>query len=307
MNPLRHVVPQLLCVFLLLVGLAAPLRADSSLPMFFTPVEKKDARYDTPEHAVVARISSWVHRDIDWHFETLTPETVRIEKQIHQKAGLDPKIAFSLIREGTKYLIADSEPYLGYAIVTLKALDADGSIEIGASLIEQIDGQWKTAIPPVDDTLLMDRLRDKMDCIRPHEMLSVEAQIVPPSLGQAWLAEGDPDTQKAGMDEPTETEALIFCALGNITGHGGNTLNPEAIQTDTLLANHVAKPCHVAILYPGRVGRKPQLRKYDGAVLLCAFRQEDLAKAKGYLDSDTELILFGRLKDDTIFLAKARK
>lgn len=114
--------PLLLCGFLLLAGLAAPLRAASSLPMFFTPVEKKEARYDTPKHAVVARISSLIHRDIDWHFKTLTPETVRIEKQVHQKAGLDPRIAFSLIREGTKYLIADSVPYHDCSIVTLKDL-----------------------------------------------------------------------------------------------------------------------------------------------------------------------------------------
>ncbi|BCS94802.1 hypothetical protein DSLASN_04340 [Desulfoluna limicola] len=307
MKTLRHAGPLLLCVCLMLAGLAAPLRADSSLPMFFRPVEKKDARYDTPEHAVIARISSLVHRDIDWHFQTLTPETVRIEKQIHQKANLDPKIAFSLIREGTKYLIADSEPYLDYAIVTLKALDADGAIKTGASLIEQIDGQWKTALPPVDDTLLIDRLRDKMDYIRPHEILSVEGQVIPPSLGQVWLVETDTNTEKLAINAPTATEALVYLALGNITGHGGNTLTPEAIQMDTLLANHVAKPCQVAILNPGRVVRIPRLRKYDGAVLLCAFRQQDLAKAKGYLESDTELTLFGRLNDETAFLAKARK
>jgi len=277
-----------------------------SLPMVIAPVDKPNAKYDSPENAFVARLSSLIHRDIDWYFETLTPETVTIHKQLYQKAGLEPEVAFKLYHEGTRYLIIDKETYNGYVIVTGKSIKADGTIQMGASLFEQVDGQWKTTYPLVEDEYLMGRLQKKLDYIRPDEILSAEGRFFPSTFSRDWVARITTEIEKKTMGAQIAEEINILCVLGNITDLEGNPIAPDVVEFESLLANHVVKARNPRLMSKEQVGKNPHLSMYEGAVLLCSFNQYQLLKSLDSLEAESDITVFGRLKDNTPFQARVR-
>ncbi|WP_300673040.1 hypothetical protein [Desulfoluna sp.] len=302
MKNLRKIVQ--LFLFVLMAFLSAspqPCRAQP-LPRFFLPVEKANARYDTPENALVARISSLVHQDIDWYFETLTPETVTIHKQLYQKAGLEPEVALKLYHKGTRYLIIDQEPYNGYIIVTGKSIKPDGTIQMGASLFEQVDGHWKTAFPSSDDETLMGRLQDKMDYIRPDDFFSVEGRFLPSTFHRGSDARLPSVTGESVALPPAKEQVL--CVLDNLRDLKGEPIALERVDLESLLANHVVRATGVALLSREQVKVKLGLSLYDGAVLRCLFDRAQLRDSQETQKDDPEVTVFGRLKDGTPFQAR---
>lgn len=208
-----------------------------------------------------------------------------------------------LVRVIKRFYMVYAVEVLGFPIMGNKA---DGSIQMGASLFEQVDGQWKTTYPLVDDKRLMGRLQKKLDYIRPDEIFSAEGRFFPSTFSRDWVARLTTEIENKAMGAQVAEEINLICVLGNITDLQGNPIAPDAVEFESLLANHVVKAGNPRLLGKEQVGENPHLSMYEGAVLICSFNQYQLLKSLDSFEAESDVTVFGRLKNDTPFQARVR-
>lgn len=76
----RRTITIILCLSVFLI-IEISYAEDGQYPMKVEIIDKDQARYDTPENAYAAMISSLIKKDLEWYYETLTEESAARDKR----------------------------------------------------------------------------------------------------------------------------------------------------------------------------------------------------------------------------------
>ena len=106
-------------------------------------LEKGDVKYATPEETYAANISALLSHDLDWYYETLTVATAAEDKELYQKAGIDPEKKFNLVDAEEEIFVLDKKAYRTGILLIMMSRSPDGLIMRGSVTLVQVDGQWK--------------------------------------------------------------------------------------------------------------------------------------------------------------------
>jgi hypothetical protein len=136
-----------LCVFLFVSILLQPCKLshaqESGYPFKLDVIDKSQAKYDTPENTLAAKISALLIKDLAWFYETLTRESAALGKKLFQEAGIDPAKNFEMVDETDQFFIINKIPYKTGIVLVGKIVSKDGSILIGPAVFVKEDGLWK--------------------------------------------------------------------------------------------------------------------------------------------------------------------
>ncbi len=116
---------------------------DSDYPIKLQRIDRSQATYDTPENTLEAQISALLAEDLEWYYETLTQESVALEKEIFKDAGMDPEKTFEVVDEGDQDFIIDKIAYKDGVILVGKTVTKEGYVLIGPAVFVKENGLWK--------------------------------------------------------------------------------------------------------------------------------------------------------------------
>jgi len=159
----------LLCFCIIIFKPVAVANA-ASYPMQVPLVTKNQARYDTPENAYTAMISSLIQKDIEWYYDGLTKKTLEKEASLAEKYGTDDQIVFDSVNDIKSIYILDRKPYKNGVLLIVKTINNDESILQGPSIFVRENGQWKSN---QETFSAEDPILDYLEYIPPPEYLTL--------------------------------------------------------------------------------------------------------------------------------------
>jgi hypothetical protein len=107
-------------------------------------VDKKVARYESPESALAAFFSAYMAGDLAWHFETLTAESAAEERSVFAENNIDPMAGIENFREGYVESYIDSKfSYVDSVVLVVRIKDVAGDISVLPYTLVQEDEKWK--------------------------------------------------------------------------------------------------------------------------------------------------------------------
>jgi len=310
-----------LCILIVLLVSGNAYSSDSNYPIKLERIDRSQARYNTPENTFAAKISALLAKDLEWYYETLTKETVSINKKLFKEAGLDPEKNFDMVDESDKNFIIDKIPYKNGVILVGKIVSKDGSILIGPAVFIKEGGLWKQTIEyNTDEELLKYR-----DLIMPEESISSTIKINPNRWNLNWYNWIKEHMEDKEWIEHFAEKVTILCMITNLKDNQGKPYSVKEIVPETILLNYLLHPQpwrfngeeKVALIVKSkensylkeRKGFKEWhhankfLKKYKGPVMLVKFNKfkametlPEMSPGKEY-----ELTLSGELKNGKRF------
>jgi len=141
----RFFLSGLLTGLYILLSSSKPVQASAEIqyPYEIAVIEKTQADYLTPENTFAAKISALLQRDLDWYYETLSPETVLQVKKLFREAEIDPERKFGLVDSKNQYYITEKKPYKHGILLVGESKNPDGRIIRGPVTLIQVNGLWK--------------------------------------------------------------------------------------------------------------------------------------------------------------------
>ncbi|MDP2104554.1 MAG: hypothetical protein Q8J76_01065 [Desulfobulbaceae bacterium] len=282
-------------------------------------VEKSNASYATPEEAYAAKISALLHHDLIWYYETLTPETAAEDKELFQKAGIDPKKNFDLVQENEEIFVLENRSYKSGVLLIGMSRGTDGVVMRGSTTLVQINGQWK-----ITSEFGYDPDLDQYDSlVLPSQIITpFSVRIHPEELDLNWY-----NKVKGQQVEHVE----VVCVLQGIKDGDGKVLPVSEISTESLYLNDLVphspwsssknKPIDILILTKPDEYMPGEFKSFnswwkkanipystENPVMLVKFNQYKVMQtlANPTPDKEYELSITGRLKDDRPFKSSAR-
>jgi hypothetical protein len=295
-------------------------------PLEVEIVSKSDARYDSPENAYASMISSLVHRDINWHYESLTSESAQSDIELYNNVSLDS--IFDSVGNIKKILFIDSIEYKSGQVLIVELHDFDGSVTKGPSYFIKENGLWKSSTLGDDDEVLLELVEYTPP---PQYLTPFTTSIYPshwPQPWYAWLSE-KVETDRWARKQAEQVTFLCVITDGEDDGIELDDIVPESLQFNGTLApqpweyfswrSFSRQSRKVVILPPGEhhpaISRKgfdnwfehdsPAPR--DKTLLLVRFNLYQAMQSLSDLNSGTthEVFISGKLKDDRLFRVTA--
>lgn len=304
---------------LLIILFPGPSAKALDYPHRLVMIDKDNANYATPEDAYAANISSLLHRDLAWYYETLTPETAREDKKIFQEAGIDPEKNFDLIQKNEERFILENRPYKTGVLLIGILRRKDGAIIRGSAPLIQVNGQWK-----LTSEFGYDPERERYnDLVLPSQIITpFSVRIHPEELDLTWY-------HKVKGQQVENTE--VVCVLQGIKDGDGKVLPVSEISTTSLYLNDLVphspwsssknKPIDILIIAKPDEYMPGEFKSFnswwkkanipystENPVMLVKFNQYKVMQtlANPTPDKEYELSITGRLKDDRPFKSSAR-
>lgn len=276
--------------------------------------------YATPEETYTAKISALRHRDLDWYYETLTPETAVEDKDLLQKAGIDPKKKFDLVKENAEMFILENRPYKSGRLLIGMSRASDGIVTRGIVTLVERNGQWK-----ITSEFGYDPALDQYDS------LVLPSQLATPFSFRLYPEKLDLDWYNKAKGPQVAHEEIV-CVLQGIKDPKGNLLPVTEIDSTTSLylndlvphtpwSSSKNKPVDVLVVASPndyKPGEFKSLNSWwkkanipyspENPVMLIKFNQHQAMQtlANPTSGKEYELSITGRLKDNNPFKCSAR-
>ena len=135
------------CIFFCIcLTIQADCYALQNYPIKFSVINKTDAKYDTPENAFIAKKSALINHDLEWYYESLSTDTVKLYKQLFSKNNIDPSKIFDTVNRNDITIIYGKQIYKDGVILLVETTTPAGITLYGPVVLVQEDGLWKTTV-----------------------------------------------------------------------------------------------------------------------------------------------------------------
>jgi len=298
---------------------------EDQYPIKVEIIDKGQARYDTPENAYAAMISSLIKRDIEWYYEAFTKESAAQNKREYQEAGIDPRKKFDTVKGLKDVFIIDRMEYKSGVVLIVQTHEQDGTIMQGPSAFMKEGGKWKMTNKYAADVELHEYLDYK-----PGVMISSTLKLRPTQWNLNWYNWIKQHQEETEWIAHFAEKVSILCLIGNLKDNQGNLQSVEEITPETILLNDILAPQpwvfnreeKIALIlkskkdrYPKKIKgfkewhhRKKSLKDYKGPVMLVKFNKFKAMETIPAMipRKEYEVIVSGELKDGKRFKGSAK-
>jgi hypothetical protein len=299
---------------------------EANYPIKVEIIDKNQAIYDTPENTLAALCSALIKEDLDWTDETLTEESLKEQKRLFEKAGIDPRKIFELEKGVTDTYIIDRMEYKDAVVLVIEDHDKEGSItKIPLTFVRE-GGKWKQTNKFASD----ENLWDYIDYIKPEEIISSTTKIRPNRWNLNWYNRIKEHMEERKWIKRFAERVCVLCIIGNLKDNKGNPHSVEEIVPETLLLNYLVHPQpwwfgqggEIALIFDLREGRDLNeirgfkdwhngskfSKKYKGPVMLVRFNKFKAMETLSEMipGEDYDIIVSGELKDGKRFKGSAK-
>ena len=299
---------------------------EANYPLRVEIINKDQAIYDTPENTLAALCSALIKEDLDWTDETLTEESLKEQKRLFEKAGIDLRKIFELEKGVTDTYIIDRMEHKDAVVLVIEDHDKEGSITKTPLTFVKEGGKWKMTNKFASD----EDLWEYLDYIKPEEIISSTTIIRPNRWNLNWYNLIKEHIEERKRIRGFAERVCILCIIGNLKDNEGNPHSVEEIVPETLLLNYLVHPQpwgfgqgeKIALIFDLREGRdlnKMQgfkdwhngtgfLEKYKGPVMLFKFNKFKAMETLSEMipGEEYDIIVSGELKDGKRFKGSAK-
>jgi len=289
-------------------------------------IDKNQATYDTPENTLTALCSALIKEDLDWTDETLTEESLKEQKRLFEKAGIDPRKIFELEKGVTDTYIIDRMEHKDAVVLVIEDHDKEGSItKIPLTFVRE-GGKWKQTNKFASD----EDLWEYLDYIKPEEIISSTTIIRPNRWNLNWYNRIKEHIEERKWIRGFAERVCILCIIGNLKDNEGNPHSVEEIVPETLLLNYLVHPQHwrfgqvekIALIFDLREDQDLSkisgfkqwhngtgfLEKFKAPVMLVRFNKFKAMETLSEMipGEEYDIIVSGELKDEKRFKGSAK-
>jgi Zn-dependent peptidase ImmA (M78 family) len=232
------------CAIMFMLGLSVFLvkgiscAEEGKYPIKVEIIDKAQARYDTPENAYVAMISSLIKKDLEWYYETFTKESAAQNKKEYQEAGIDPRKKFDTVTDLKDIFIVGKMKYKSGIILIVKSYEQNGTIMQVPSPFVKEGSKWKLTNAFSAD----EELHQYLDYIKPEEIISSAIKIHPGRWSLNWSNWIKEHMEEKEWIEHFAEKVTILCIITDLKDNQGKPYSVKEIVPETILLNYLLHP-----------------------------------------------------------------